>query len=157
MSFGRCGDLARKLDEPVGGKSVDLPKYGNVQWRVGDKLDQPSGFQVLSHKLDRIHAPSHAGKAGLDKALRRRQPVGRTGEVISERLTYPPALKPVLLIEGHCWRVENRLRCDAAGKMLGNKFRARCRVIAERAERNATTPLNRLFKAGDRRDHTPSP
>src|SRR6516162_4783541 len=100
MAFGRRSDLARKLDEPIGGKTVDLPKYGNGQWRVRDQLDQPSGFQVLAHKLDRIHPPPHAGKAGVDKALRRRQPVGRTGEIVSERLADPSALKPVLLVEG---------------------------------------------------------
>src|SRR6516225_10033064 len=103
MALGCRSDFARKLDEPIGGKTVDLPIYRNVQWRVGDQFDQPSRFQMLAHKLDRIHAPSHAGKASRDEALRRRQPMGRTGEVISEHLTHPPAMKPVLLIEGQCW------------------------------------------------------
>ena len=53
-------DLSCKGFEPAGGVTIDLPIDGNGQRRVGDKLDQPTRFDMPLHKLDRIHAPSHA-------------------------------------------------------------------------------------------------
>ena len=46
--------------------------------------------------------------------------MGWVGEVVSERLTYPPTLKPVFLIEGQRRRVE---------KSLGREFMADNKII----------------------------
>ena len=61
---------------------------------------QRAKLDMICHKLRRVEAPAHAEKAGIDKTVRRWQPVGGNGLVHAEGGAQPIELQAILLVEG---------------------------------------------------------